>query len=472
MQQTPVRIGGRPETLPEGHQILNPFNSEVVGKVPACGEQEVDRACKAAAAALARRDFPQHERARVLERVAEMLRERGEELARIIMREGGKPIATARGEVTRCVDTAVFSAVEARKLDGVMTPAEASAPGEGKVAFSLRVPVGVVAAITPFNFPLNLAAHKLLPAIAAGCPVVLKPAPQTPLAGITLVEWLVEAGMPEDWISVVTDSGKEAGAPLVSHDIPALVSFTGSAPVGWSNAAQAPRKRVCLELGANSPLIVEPDADLDRIVEKLKVAGFANAGQSCISVQRVLVHRDCHAALREKLAAAAESLVCGDPVDEKTQVGPLIRPAENDRVREWLNEALEGGGTLVAGGDMEGSVWKPTVVDEPPQDCRLYRAEAFAPVVTINAYDDFDQGLAMANDSDFGLHAGVFTNALDKALKASRDLDFGGVLINEVPTVRLDQQPYGGVRDAGNTREGPAFAVEEMTELRYISLQP
>jgi len=472
MEQTAVRIAGARVTTAQSVDVVNPYTREVIARVPACGAEQVDGACTAAAAALARDDFPQHRRAEVLETAARLLRDQAENFALTITRESGKPIATARGEVARCVDTLIYSAVEARRLSGEMIPLQATAAGAGKLGFALRVPIGVVGAIAPFNFPLNLVAHKLAPAIAAGCPVVLKPAPQTPLSGIALVELLVEAGLPEDWISVVTDSGKEAGEPLVSHPVPRMITFTGSAPVGWAIAAGAPRKRVSLELGSNSPLIIEPDADLDRIVNKLKVAGFANAGQSCISVQRILVHRDVHPELIRRLKDAAESLVVGNPEDPATQVGPLIHPRENERIAEWVQEAVDAGGRLVTGNQVRDGVFVPTVVDEVPHVCRLATHEAFGPVVAVFAYQDFDEAIERANDSAFGLHAGVFTRDLSKALQAARRLDFGGVLINEVPTFRADQQPYGGVRDAGNTREGPAYTVQEMTELRFVSLEP
>ncbi len=474
MDQIPVLIGGEHVTVAsvDPVTVTNPYDSSVMAVVPRCGPAEVDRACRAADAALGRGDFPQHERAAVLERAAAMLRDRIERFAETITLEAGKPIRTARVEAGRCVDTLTFAAVEARRLAGEVIPMEASPSGAGKLAFTLRVPVGVVAAITPFNFPLNLVAHKIAPAVAAGCPVVLKPAPQTPLSGLALVALLVEAGLPQDWISVVTDGGKEAGEPLVAHDVPAMITFTGSAPVGWSIAGSAPKKKVSLELGSNSPVIVEPDADLGAIAAKVRVAGFAHAGQSCISVQRVIVHRDVHEEMLALLRTEAESLVTGDPRDEATDVGPLIRPAEIHRARQWIDEAVSRGGTLVTGGTATtDGILRPTVVDGAPADTNLCAREIFAPVVVTIPYADFEEALAIANATEYGLHAGVFTNDLSKALRAARGLRFGGVLVNEVPTFRADQQPYGGVRESGNTREGPAYAVQEMTELRFVSLQ-
>ena len=472
MEQTPVRIAGELVTTASSVEVTNPFDGAIIGRVPLCGVNEVDRAASHARQVLRRNDFPQHERAAVLERAAALVRERHEAFATTIVREAGKSIRTARVEAERAVDTFTFAAVEARRLSGEVIAAEASTSGTGKLAFALRVPVGVVAAITPFNFPLNLVAHKLAPAIAAGCPVVLKPAPQTPLTALALVEVLIEAGLPGDWISVVTDTGRQAGAPLVEHDVPAVVSFTGSAPVGWSIAAAAPKKKVLLELGSNSPVIVEPDADLERVADKVVAGGFGYSGQSCISVQRVFVHEDVHDDLVGLLAARAEGLVAGDPLSEDTDVGPLIRPDELDRVRSWIDEAVSDGAAVVAGGEVEDGILRPTVVTGAPANSNLCAREVFGPVITVTSHANFGDAIAMANDSPFGIHAGVFTNDLDRALRAVRELDFGGVLVNEVPTFRADQQPYGGVRDAGNTREGPAYAVEELTHLRFVSLQP
>lgn len=470
--QTPLPIGGAPVTTPESVEIHSPYDGRLLARVPACGPEQVDLACHAAAAALHRGDFPQHRRARVLEHAAELLCGRIDEFAGVIVAEAGKPLRTARSEVRRCVDTLIFAAAEARTLSGELIPLEASEAGAGKLGFALRVPVGVVAAITPFNFPLNLVAHKLAPAIAAGCPVVLKPAPQTPLSALKLVALLLEAGLPEDWISVVTDAGKAAGAALVAHPIPRLVTFTGSGPVGREIARVAADKRVKLELGSTAPLIVEPESDLDLVARKLRVAGFSNAGQSCISVQRVFVHASVAGPFLDALIPHVESLVLGDPSDEATEVGPLIREREAPRLLEWLDEAVSAGATILTGGQVrEDGLFEPTVVRDVPAGCRLYKDEVFGPLVLVNTYTTFRQALAWANDAAARLHVGVFTNDLTKALTAARTLEFGGVLINEVPTWRADQQPYGGVDEGGNTREGPAWSVREMTELRFVSLQ-
>lgn len=471
MDQTPIRLAGELVTTDASVEVRNPYGGAVIAEVPRCGPDEVDRACQAAAAALARRDFPQHARARVLERAADLVRAQVEDLARTICREAGKPIRTARVEATRCADTLTFSAVEARGLGGEVVPFEASESGAGKLGFALREPIGVVAAITPFNFPLNLVAHKLGPAIAAGCPVVLKPAPQTPLSALALVELLVEAGLPPDWVSVVTDDGTSAGEPLVAHPVPRMISFTGSVRVGWAIAAAAPRKKVALELGSNSPVIVAADADIAAVAAKLRVAGFSHAGQSCISVQRIVVHEDVHDRLLAELRTQLAGVVVGDPADDDTEVGPLIRPEENDRVLAWIEAAVADGAEVVCGGRVQDGILLPTVVDRVPRHSDLHRREVFGPVVAVLPYRDLDEAIEIANDTDLGLHAGIFTNDLPTALRAVRELRFGGVIVNDVPTFRADQQPYGGVRDAGNTREGPASAVREMTELKVVSFQ-
>ncbi len=472
MEPIEVRIAGSHFRGSEVVEIRSPYDGAHVGAVPLCGPDEVDRACRHAQVVLRRHDFPQRARAEVLERAASSLRTETERFARSITVESGKPIKAARAEVARCVDTLVFAAAEARRLAGELVPMGASASGAGKLGFALRVPIGVVAAITPFNFPLNLVAHKLAPAVSAGCPVVLKPAPQTPLTAIALVELLVASGMPADFVSVLTDRGREAAEPLVEHPIPKMITFTGSAAVGWGIAQKAPKKRVALELGSTSPLILEPDADLARVRAKITAAAFGNAGQSCISVQRVLAHRDIHDAVRDLLVDAAHAARVGDPADDATDVGPLIRPSENDRILSWIDEAVRGGAVVRAGGRVEKGIFLPTVVDGVPSGAKLVRNEVFGPVVVLESYERFEEAIERANASDFGLHVGVFTKSLEKALTAARELEYGGVLVNEVPTFRADQQPYGGVRDAGNTREGPAYGVQEMTELRFVSFEP
>ena len=451
-------------------EVRSPYDGSLVGTVPTCAEPDVDRAVAAATRALEEAAFPLHERVSLLERAAAALRDRSEELARTIAAEAAKPLKTARVEATRAVDTFATAAAEARRLAGEMVPVDAVAPGAGRVAFTLRVPVGVVAAITPFNFPLNLVAHKLAPAIAAGCPVVLKPASQTPLSALALAALLVECGLPRGWLNVVTGGGGTVGEALVTHPGVAYVSFTGSPDVGWAMVAKAPRAKVRLELGSNSPLLVAASGDWRTAAEKTAVAAFSHAGQSCISIQRVYVHRPVHDAFVAELVPRVEALRVGDPLDEATDVSALISRADTERVRAWVAEAEEGGAKVVCGGILDNGVLRPTVVTDVTRDMKVVCEEVFGPVVTVTAFDDFGEALAAANDTRFGLQAGVFTADLGEALRAARTLRYGGVLVNEVPTWRADPQPYGGVKDSGNTREGPRYAIEEMTEPRLVVL--
>jgi acyl-CoA reductase-like NAD-dependent aldehyde dehydrogenase len=476
---TPVPIGPDRVTTDGEIVVRSPYDGSEVGRVPACRAAEVDRAVAAASAQLAAAaggtdPLPAHERAAILDRAAALLAERGEHFARIIAAEAAKPLRTARTEAQRAVDTFRFSAAEARTLSGDVVPLDASAAGAGKLGVTLRVPIGVVGAISPFNFPLNLVSHKVAPAIAAGCPVVLKPASQTPLSALALAVLLLdECGLPPGWLSVVTGSGGVVGDSLVTHEGVAMITFTGSPDVGWAIRARAPRKKVSLELGNNTPVIIEGDGDWRGAAAKLKVAGFSHAGQSCISSQRLYVHRSVYDDFVAALVDEVSSLVVGPPLDEATDVSALISGSETERVTGWIAEAVAAGAKVAVGGDVgDDGVLRPTVLTGVTPAMKVCSAEVFGPVVGVAAYDDLDEAIELANDTRYGLQAGIFTARLDSALAAARRLDFGGVVINEVPTWRADQQPYGGVRDSGNTREGPHYAVREMTEVRLVVMQP
>jgi acyl-CoA reductase-like NAD-dependent aldehyde dehydrogenase len=457
----------------EWREVVSPYDGSLVGRVAEGDAALVDRCAIAARAAFESGDFPQHERAAVLDRAAGLARERGDELARTIAAEAGKPLKTAEAEAARCVDTLTFSAVEARKLNGGTVPMEASSAGAGKLGVMLRVPYGVVGAISPFNFPLNLVAHKLGPALAAGNAVVLKPAGQTPISALKLAAILAEAGLPRGWLSVVPGPGSEVGDAIVGHELTGALSFTGSAEVGWGIASRVPHKKVNLELGSNAPLIVHSDGDWELAADKASLHAFSHAGQSCISIQRVLVHEDVADAFVERLVAGVEALRVGDPLDPRTDVGPLISSGDRDRVKDWIDEAVGAGAELLTGGELVdgGRCLAPTLLGSPPREAKVWREEIFGPVATIDRYAEFGEALRLANDSKFGLQAGVFTRDLGRGLEAARTLEFGGVLVNEVPTFRADQMPYGGVKESGNTREGPAFAVLELTEERFVSFQ-
>ena len=454
-------------------EVESPYDGSPVGRVAQGDAALVDRCAIAARAAFESGDFPQHERAAVLDRAAELAGERTDDLALTIAAEAGKPLKTARVEAERCVDTLTFSAVEARKLSGGTVPMEASPAGVGKLGVMMRVPYGVVGAISPFNFPLNLVAHKLGPALAAGNAVVLKPAGQTPISALKLAAILVDAGLPPGWLSVVPGPGSEVGNAIVEHELTGALSFTGSAQVGWDIRSRVPHKKVNLELGSNAPLIVHTDGDWEAAADKAKLHAFSHAGQSCISIQRILVSEEIADAFTERLVANTESLRVGDPLDAETDVGPLISPGDRDRVKEWVDEAVSAGAELLTGGELvdDGRCLAPTLLANPSREAKVWCEEVFGPVATVDRYSEFGEALRMANDSKFGLQAGVFTRDMGRGLEAAATLEFGGVLINEVPTFRADQMPYGGVKDSGNTREGPAFAVLELTEERFVTLQ-
>jgi acyl-CoA reductase-like NAD-dependent aldehyde dehydrogenase len=457
----------------EWAEVKSPYDGTVVGRVAQADEALAGRAIEAAHEAFEEADFPQHKRAAVLERAAELVAERRDELAATIAAEAGKPIKTATVEAERCVSTLEFSAVEARKLTGGTVPMDAATAGVGKLGVMLRVPYGVVGAISPFNFPLNLVAHKLGPAIAAGNAVVLKPAGQTPISALKLAEILVEAGLPESWLSVVPGPGSKVGNAIVESPLTKAITFTGSAPVGWDIRSKVPHKKVNLELGSNAPLIVNEDGDWEAAADKAQIHAFSHAGQSCISIQRILVHEAVAEEFTARLVANVRKLTVGDPLAEGTDIGPLITPDDRDRVKQWIDEAVAGGAELLTGGELvdDGRCLAPTLLKAPPKEAKVWCEEIFGPVATIDTFSDFDEALRLANDSKFGLQAGVFTRDIGRGLQAGRTLEFGGVLINEVPTFRTDQQPYGGVKDSGNTREGPAYAVYELTEERFVTLQ-
>jgi acyl-CoA reductase-like NAD-dependent aldehyde dehydrogenase len=467
-----IVAGERVETG-EWQEVTSPYDGSVVGRVPVGDAALVDRAVTAAQEAFEGGGFPQYERAAVLERAAHLVRDREDELAAAIAAEAGKPIKTAQVEAQRCVDTLILCSVEAHKLTGETVPMEGSRTGVGKVGMVFRVPYGVVGAISPFNFPLNLVAHKLGPALAAGNAIVLKPAGQTPVSAIKLAEILIEAGVPDGWLSVVCGSGSTVGEAIVKHELTKAITFTGSSNVGWNLRSEVPHKKVNLELGSTAPLIVNADGDWQTAADKAKIHAFSHAGQSCISIQRIIVHESLAERFSERLLAGVEELVVGDPLDENTDVGPLISHDDRDRVKEWIDEAAASGAEILTGGELvDGDrCLSPTLIRDPSFDAKVWREEIFGPVATINTFSSFDQALAMANDAHYGLNAGVFTDRVADALEAGRVLEFGSVLINEVPTYRADLMPYGGVKDSGNTREGPAYAVRELTETRLLTLQ-
>jgi len=462
-------VGGEWIETGEWLDVRSPYSGEVVGRVAKAGAAETRSAIDAAEQAM-REPLPAHKRAEILVRVAGALGRRHEEAARTISDEAGKPIKAARVEVSRAMSTFTFAAVEARKLAGEIVPMDASQAGEGKLAFTLRVPRGVVGAISPFNFPLNLVAHKLAPALAAGCAVVLKPAGQTPLSALLLAELETDAGLPPGWLNVLVGPSSEIGDVLVEDERVRAITFTGSGAVGWKLAERAPRKKVNLELGNATPVIVADGADLDEAAAKLAANAFSFAGQSCISVQRIYVARSAYDGFLDRFVPKVEALKLGDPADDETDVGPVIDEDARERILEWIEEARSGGAEILTGGDLEGELIRPTVIANAQPELKVSCEEVFGPVCTVTACDSLGEAIALANGTRYGLQAGIFTPDLATALEAARQLEFGGVTVNEAPTFRADQMPYGGVKDSGNTREGPAYAVRELTEERLVVL--
>ncbi len=449
-------------------EVRSPYDGDLVGRVAKGSAEHARRAIDAAEAAL-REPLPAHKRAEILVRVAASLGRRLDEAARLISAEAGKPLKTARVEAARAMSTYTFAAVEARRLAGEVVPMDASQAGEGKLAFTLRRPIGIVGAISPFNFPLNLVAHKLAPALAAGCAVVLKPASQTPLCALLLAELEEEAGLPPGWLNVVVGPSSELGDVLIEDERVKAITFTGSGAVGWKLAQRAPKKRVKLELGNATPVIVAADADLEKAAAKLAANAFSFAGQSCISVQRIYVERSAWDPFLERFLPKVEALKVGDPADEETDVGPVIDEDARERILDWIHKS---GGELLTGGDTTGpGLIRPTVIANPRRDAEVSCEEVFGPVCTITAVDGLDEAIALANGTRYGLQAGIFTGSIDAALKAAQQLEFGGVTVNEAPTFRADQMPYGGVKDSGNTREGPHYAVRELTEERLVVIE-
>ena len=460
-------VGGEWIETGDWVEVRSPYSGNVVGLVAKAGASETKRAIDAAESAM-REPLPAHKRAEILVKVAGGLGRRHDEVARLISDEAGKPMKAARVEAKRAMSTFTFAAVEARKLAGEMVPMDASQAGEGKLAFTLRVPRGVVGAITPFNFPCNLVAHKLAPALAAGCAVVLKPASATPLSALLLAELMEDAGLPPGWLNVVAGSSSEIGDVLIDDERVAALTFTGSGDVGWKLKERAPRKHVGLELGNATPVIVCGDAPPDTSA-KLAPNAFSFAGQSCISVQRIYVLDDAWDGFVSDFVPRVEALKLGDPADEETDVGPVIDDDARERILAWIGES---DGELLAGGDTtDDGLIRPTVIANPPREAKVSCEEVFGPVVTLTRTSSLEEAIELANSTRYGLQAGIFTGNLRAALEAAQKLEFGGVTVNEAPTFRADQMPYGGVKASGNTREGPAYAVHELTEVRLVVIQ-
>ncbi len=471
MKRIKLRIGAELRASAEIETVTNPYDGEAVAEVHVAGPSDVDDAIEAASVAFdSMRRMPTHRRVAILEGVVARLGERAEELAVLMTRESGKPLQYSRGEVARARVTFALAASEARSFGGEVLPIDLEERAEGRTCLFTRVPRGPVAAISPFNFPLNLIAHKLAPALAVGTSVVLKPPPQCPLTGYVLAEIMAEAGLPPGALNVVHCAPNDAQR-LVEDPRLNVLSFTGSDQVGWKLKSLAGKKQVLLELGGNAPCVIDEGVDLDGILPSIVAGSWANAGQVCIKVQRILVHESSYATFLERFVAATRALKVGDPMKEDTVVGPLIEPKHVERVLAWIAEARAGGAKLHCGGEADRSVVQPAILTDVTPEMKVCRDEVFGPVTVVSPFADFEEAIATCNASRFGLQAGIFTHDLGRAMYAFRELDYGGVLINDVPTFRVDNFPYGGVRDSGFGREGVRFAMEEMTEPKLLILR-
>jgi glyceraldehyde-3-phosphate dehydrogenase (NADP+) len=463
-------VGGRTVLSGAATEVRSPYDGRLVAVVHRAGPQEIEESITRAVQAFEEtRRLPSWRRAEILNRIGDLIADRRDELARTIALEAGKPIATARLEADRAAFTFRVAAEETKRIYGEIVPLDWAPGMEGRTAHVRRVPLGPIVGISPFNFPLNLVVHKVAPALAAGNPIVVRPASQTPASALRLGEIVLEAGWPEGGIAVVP-SATDAAAPLVEDDRIKMLTFTGSPAVGWALKGRAGRKRVTLELGGNAGVIVNDDADVAFAAERVAWGGFVYAGQTCISVQRVFVHASVHDAFLDAFLPRVAALRAGDPLDEETDVGPLIDDGASDRVADWVDEALAGGAEALAGGEHEGRLWQPTVLARVDESMKVSCQEAFAPLVVVTPFDDVDEAIAAVDRSEFGLQAGIFTRDWPTIRRAFDEIEVGGLVVNDVPTFRIDHMPYGGVKQSGLGREGIRYAIEEMSELKLLAL--
>jgi acyl-CoA reductase-like NAD-dependent aldehyde dehydrogenase len=454
---------------PQRLEVRNPYDDTVIDTVPKADAADVDRALAGAVAGAATmRAMPGYERYQILHRAAELIGQRSDKLGRLISTEEGKTLAEGVFEVSRARETMELSAEEAKRIGGEVLPLDGAPGGAGKLGFTLRVPCGVVAAIAPFNFPLNLVCHKVGPALAAGNAVVVKPASDTPLSALALVEILLEAGLPPEAIACVTGSGGTIGDVLAGDPRVRKISFTGSREVGEHICKTAGIKKVTMELGSNSPIIVMPDADLEKVAAATVATGYSNAGQVCISTQRVIVFDKVYGDLVDLLGPTVAASATGNPLDEKTKMGPMVREADAKRVGEWIDEAIASGARLVTGGKRKGTMYDPTLLADVKPNMRVSREELFGPAVAVSRASSIDEAIRMANDTPLGLAAGIFTENITQAMQFARQVDSGNLHINWGPQWRADLMPYGGLKESGFGKEGPKYAITEMTELKTV----
>lgn len=449
--------------------LHSPYSGDVIAQIPMATEEEIDQAIEAAQKATKMMaKMPAYQRAKILEVLAKLLEERADEAAQIISIESAKPITTAKGEVERTIETYKFAAEEAKRIHGETISLDAARGGENRLGYTVREPIGVIGAITPFNFPMNLVAHKVGPAIAAGNTIVLKPASQTPLSSLFLAELLQEAGLPAGALNVVTGGGRVVGDKLVTDSRVSMITFTGSPGVGIGIRNKAGLKRVTLELGSNAAVIIDRGVDIDKIISRCVAGAFSNQGQVCISLQRVYAHEEVYDRFVEKFIEATKLLRIGDPLDTETDVSALISPNDVERTLNWIEEAKQGGAIIATGGKAEGNILHPTVILDADTHLKVSCQEVFAPIVLINKIQSIEEAINLVNNSKYGLQAGIYTENVHTALDAAENLQVGGVMINDIPTFRVDNMPYGGVKESGTGREGLRYAVEEMTEMKLV----
>lgn len=468
----PILLGGRKKETDEKMPVINPYSGATAATVCLASYDDVrDAISLADRAAVVMAALPSYRRADILQKVSDLIRERRDEFSRTITIENGKPISESRGETERAALTFRIASEEAVRTGGEVIPLDRNRLSEGRWGIVRRFPCGTVFGITPFNFPLNLVAHKIAPAIAAGNPIVLKPASKTPVTALMLGDLLVEAGVPDGGISIIPCAGRTAEEAVADPRVKVL-SFTGSASVGWRLKKTAYDKRVLLELGGNAGVVIDRECDLEYAVSRCVAGSFSYAGQVCISVQRIYVHREVHDMFLGRFVGQVRALRLGDPLDEATKVGPMIDEDNLERVRLWLNEAIAAGARVLTGGKRQGNFFEPTVILDATPEMKVSCMEVFAPVVTVAPVDSFEAGLRAVNDSAYGLQAGIFTNSLTNAFRAFETLAVGGVIVNDVPAYRADHMPYGGVKQSGFGREGIRYAIEEMTEVRLMAVNP
>lgn len=464
-----ILIGGKWVDTSNYIDIINPYNGDIIDKVSKASSDHLREAVESALrGSKVMRGLTRYRRYEILSKTAELMLERKDEFAKTMALESGKPISFSKGEVSRAYETVVLAAEEAKRLGGEVIPFDAAPTSSDKYCFYIRVPVGIVLSITPFNFPLNLVCHKIGPAIAAGNSIIHKPASKTPLTSLLLGEILLEAGLPKEALNIVICSSENAETYLVKNPLIRKISFTGSKVVGERIALNAGLKKLSMELGSNSGVIIDENTDITKAVPAVKVGAFGYSGQVCIHCQRAYIHESVYDEFKKKIIDAANSLVIGDPLEMRTDIGPMIDEKEIIRIQSWLKEAESEGAKILCGGQREGMVFKPTVIENVTEDMKIVKDETFAPTLSLIPFTDFKDAVSKLNNSVYGLQAGIFTDNVKNAYYAIDTLDVGGVMINDIPTFRIDLMPYGGMKSSGYGREGPRYAIEEMTEIKCV----